>query len=135
VPIATVNGLDNEPAAINGDGVQLYAIAGEHRGAWLLLPRADSSEVDQRPIDGWPGDLRVRATWQAVTDGWELLAAVELPGDTREVALDVLVNETAPGRSRRRGQLVLSGAHGEFVYLRGDRHDAARLLRFTLSDG
>jgi hypothetical protein len=46
----------------------------------------------------------------------------------------VIINETAPGRERRRGQLVLSGARGEFVYLRGDRHDdVARLLRFSLS--
>jgi len=135
VPIAAANVLDNEPAAINGDGVQLYAMAGGNRGAWLLVPRADSSEVDQRAIDGWTGDLRVRATWQIVTDGWELLATIELPDGMREVALDVLVNETAPGRTRRRGQLVLSGARGEFVYLRGDRHEAARLLRFTLPDG
>jgi hypothetical protein len=51
-----------------------------------------------------------------------------------EIGLDVIVNETVSGRARRRGQLVLSGAAGEFVYLRGDRHDPGRLLRFTLLD-
>jgi len=43
------------------------------------------------------------------------------------------VNEIAPGRDRRRGQLVLSGAGGEFVYLRADRHERDRLLQFTLA--
>jgi hypothetical protein len=46
------------------------------------------------------------------------------------IELDVIVNETAPGRERRRGQLVMSGAAGEFAYLAGDRHDPARLLPF-----
>ena len=50
------------------------------------------------------------------------------------IELDVLVNETTAGRVRRRGQLVLSGADGEFVYLRGDRHEPERLLRFSLAD-
>jgi hypothetical protein len=36
---------------------------------------------------------------------------------------------------RRRGQLVMSGAHGEFVYLRGDRHEADRLIPLRISDG
>ena len=50
-----------------------------------------------------------------------------------EIGVDVLVNEIAAGRARRRGQLVLSGARGEFVYLRSDRHDRERLLRFALA--
>jgi hypothetical protein len=57
---------------------------------------------------------------------------VALPSDAPDVGVDVLVNEIGPGRARRRGQLVLSGALGEFVYLRADRHDRERLLRFTL---
>ena len=40
----------------------------------------------------------------------------------------VIINETVRGRGRRRGQLVMSGARGEFVYLRGDRHAADRLV-------
>lgn len=49
------------------------------------------------------------------------------------VDLDVVINETTRERTRRRGQLVLSGANGEFVYLRGDRHDATRLLPLVLT--
>lgn len=135
VPIAAANPLDNEPAAINGDGLQLYVRAGVRRSGWLLVPRADSCEVDHRPVEDWDGDLTVRATWQSIEGGWELLATIGIPDGVREIALDVLVNETSPGRTRRRGQLVLSGAAGEFVYLRGDRHDAARLVRFALPDG
>jgi hypothetical protein len=37
-------------------------------------------------------------------------------------------------RRRRRGQLVLGGAPGEFVYLRGDREERDRLVRFTVLD-
>ncbi len=48
---------------------------------------------------------------------------------------DLIVNERPPERERRRGQLVLSGARGEFVYLRGDRHDLLRswVLRYAPS--
>jgi hypothetical protein len=45
-----------------------------------------------------------------------------------------VVNEMPRGRSRRRGQLVLSGARGEFVYLRGDRHDRWRLVPLRIRD-
>jgi len=49
-------------------------------------------------------------------------------------ALDLIVNERPVGRERRRGQLVLSGARGEFVYLRGDRHDLERLIPIRFID-
>jgi hypothetical protein len=49
-------------------------------------------------------------------------------------ALDVIVNEMPRGRERRRGQLVMSGGAGEFVYLRGDRHDPQRLITLRLAD-
>jgi hypothetical protein len=49
-------------------------------------------------------------------------------------AIDVLVNEKPDNRERRRGQLVLSGSNGEFVYLRGDRQDADRLIPIKLID-
>ena len=51
-----------------------------------------------------------------------------------EVLGDVIINETIPGRERRRGQLVLSGARGEWVYLRGDRQDSSRFFNFAVAD-
>jgi hypothetical protein len=133
VPVDAENPLDNEPAAINGAGVQLYVVAGERKGGWLLVPVADSRDVGVRAIEGWEKGLTVSARWQPTELGYSLVAEVALPSNTTEAALDVIINETAPGRERRRGQLVLSGARGEFVYLRGDRHDVSRLLRFSLS--
>jgi hypothetical protein len=49
-------------------------------------------------------------------------------------ALDVIVNEKPADRFRRRGQLVLCGARGEFVYLRGARHESNRLIPLRLTD-
>jgi hypothetical protein len=56
-------------------------------------------------------------------------------GPAYSVALDVIVNEMGPDRERRRGQLVLSGGAGEFVYLKGDRQSADRLLQFHVGAG
>jgi hypothetical protein len=47
--------------------------------------------------------------------------------------LGVVVNDMAPDRERRRGQLVLGGHAGEFVYLRGDRLAAEDLLDFLIA--
>lgn len=129
-----VNPLDNERAGVNGDGVQLYLEAGESVGGWLLVPQRLSHAVAVQEVEGWSGPLRPAAGWRATEDGYDLRVSIPLPPGMREVALDVLVNEAARGRQRRRGQLVLSGAGGEFVYLRGDRHDRARLLHFSLAD-
>jgi hypothetical protein len=130
----TINPLDNEPAGINGDGIQLYVECGARSGGWLLVPKSGEQHVDAHPVAAWDHGLDVHATWQPTDRGYVLDANVPLSDGSALVSLDLLVNETAPGRERRRGQLVLSGAHGEFVYLRGDRHDALRLLRFTISD-
>jgi hypothetical protein len=134
VPVDAENPLDNEPAAINGDGVQLYVVAGERKGGWLLVPDAASRDVGVRAIEGWDKGLSVSATWEPTESGYALVAEVAFEAGATEAALDVIVNETAPGRERRRGQLVLSGGRGEFVYLRGDRQDLARLLRFNIAN-
>jgi hypothetical protein len=92
------------------------------------------SDVTIHHIAGWADELTVAAHWRETDSGWALSARIVLPPGASQVDLDVIVNEIAPGRARRRGQLVLSGAEGEFVYLRGDRHDPGRLLHFDLAD-
>ncbi|HEY2067271.1 MAG TPA: heparinase II/III family protein [Gemmatimonadaceae bacterium] len=134
VPIDAENALDNEPAAINGDGVQLYVAIDGQRAGWLLVPDPRSADVAMRPIDGWRGDIELHASWRPTNGGYTLAVRIRLPANRHELGLDVIVNEIGPVRDRRRGQLVLSGAAGEFVYLRGDRHDAERLLHFALPD-
>ena len=133
VAVDAENPFDNDPAAIHGDGVQLYLDAGDARGGWLLAPIEGSREVGVRTAEGWPAELVVSAEWQPLGAGYRLVAHVALGPRTRELALDVLVNLAGPARARRRGQLVLSGGRGEFVYLRADRHDRDRLIPFVLA--
>jgi Heparinase II/III-like protein len=132
-----VNPYDNEPADINGDGVQLYVRTADDGGAWVLVPDPDAKAgvVRPRAIDGW-GSLKLgRTAWRRTREGYELRVEIPMREPLQvgsDLGLDLLVNETAPGRERRSGQLILSGPDGEFVYLRGDRHDPARLLHFTV---
>jgi hypothetical protein len=133
------NPYDNEHADINGHGVQLYARAMFDGGAWMIVPEEGESHARVRRIEGWGTLELLDATWERTAEGFRIAARVALPPLPPEfakgaypVSLDVLVNETAPGRERRRGQLVLSGAQGEFVYLRGDRHEPSRLLPFMI---
>ena len=135
VPEGRENPLDNERPEINGDGVQLYIrpADADHVLGWLLVPSAGGNHVRVIPLDPRAAGAPIVARWErtsagyalAVRIGWSILGA---PGADDRVGLDVLVNETTPERERRRGQLVLSGARGEFVYLQGDRHDPTRLL-------
>jgi hypothetical protein len=135
VDIAAENPLDNDPAAIHGDGVQLYVDVGSVAAGWLLVPRPGSSKVGHKPADGWSDALHLDADWQPTADGYLLVARVTVPSGATVLGVDVLVNEIGAGRTRRRGQLAMSGARGEFVYLRSDRHDRERLLRFTFGPG
>jgi hypothetical protein len=144
-PARGENPLDNEHPDTNSDGVQLYVawpIAGRvdewRRGAWLLVPDAECPpSVRTTPLAADAGGA-VRAEWRPQPGGYLLRCAVPLddaPGGPHPLRLDVVVNEIAPDRERRRGQLVLSGGRGEFVYLRGDRQAADRHLLFTVVDG
>jgi hypothetical protein len=131
VALSTDNPLDNEPASINGDSVQFYAIVDDRRSGLLLVP--EGNEVAARAVDGWGSDLEVTAQWRPTASGYHLVAELRIAPNATELSLELVVNETVGGRQRRRGQLVLSGAAGEFVYLRGDRSDATRLLRYSLT--
>ncbi|HEX4935300.1 MAG TPA: hypothetical protein VFV33_19100, partial [Gemmatimonadaceae bacterium] len=132
-PADAVNPYDNEHPDTMGAGMQLYLRSGDQRASWMLVPETGSG-VRVRAIEPAAG-------WGAPTGRW-----AQLPDDTYEVEIDVtlppklerqpldldlIINETTRGRLRRRGQLVLTGAHGEWVYLRGDRHDGRRWIRIV----
>jgi len=140
VPAGAVNPYDNESPDINGDSLQLYLADVSGASGWVLVPEFDATKagkVRARVIDGWLAPRAVRASWRRLEDGYSLRARVRytpLPAMESEIAIGVVVNEKPTGRERRRGQLVLGGAPGEFVYLRGDREDRDRLPRFRLTD-
>ncbi|HWP02939.1 MAG TPA: heparinase II/III family protein [Gemmatimonadaceae bacterium] len=130
------NHLDNEPVEINADGVQLHIMGDRSldnppHHVWLMA-LGEGGEVIIRDIlhDGPVPD--VGAEWQKIDAGYQLLAWIDLLAlgsrDEKRGWLDVLINETVPTRERRRGQLVLSGAAGEWVYIRGPRQDPERYL-------
>ncbi|HVT40127.1 MAG TPA: heparinase II/III family protein [Gemmatimonadaceae bacterium] len=132
-----VNPYDNEHPDVNGHGVQLYVTTPFDAGAWMIVPEPGLATARVRPLVGW-GSLEFRrASARPSSSGYQLRVEIALPNrgemDQYPVALDVLINEMPTGRERRRGQLVLSGAFGEFVYLRGDRHDPARLVSMVLA--
>ena len=129
VPAEARNRYDNEHADTMGAGIQLYVRTADGRGGWMLVPEPGGN-VRTRVLQDWSDlPLTPAARWGESPHGYQMV--VELPLAARgELGLDLLVNESTTGRERRRGQLVLSGARGEFVYLRGDRHDEDRLLRF-----
>ena len=130
------NPFDNEPADTMNAGIQLYVRAQEGSGAWMLVPEAEGPRVRVRQIADWGALFPPVATWRrGGADSYEMRIELTLPpGDSGEYPLDVdvIVNETTSQRQRRRGQLVMSGARGEFVYLRGDRHDPTRLVPLVL---
>ncbi len=132
-----VNRYDNEQPDINGDGLQVYVRIGDAKGAWVLVPDGESDAVRIRSIAGWSELADPRTSWRRTDRGYVVDVAIPLRDrigtEAPQVDLDVIVNETRPDRERRRGQLVLSGAAGEFVYLTGDRHDPDRLLPFRLA--
>lgn len=125
-----VNPYDNETAEINGDSVQLYLRTARGLSGWLLVPDADSPTVRERLIEGWTTPHAIRAAWERTNAGYRITVDLESVPD----AIDVIVNEMPRGRIRRRGQLVMSGARREFVYLRGDRHEAGRLIPVRIAD-
>jgi heparinase II/III-like protein len=133
------NPYDNEPADVNGDGIQLYLLDASGASAWMLVPELASAEegtVRARVIDQWEYPRALRGGWQRRDDGYSVrvrIPAPDLSSHERTFDLGVVVNEMPPTRDRRRGQLVLGGGHGEFVYLRGDREERSRLVTIRLT--
>ncbi|MGH7623272.1 MAG: hypothetical protein ACREMU_13095, partial [Gemmatimonadaceae bacterium] len=110
---------------------QLYVRGDDGLACWMLVPELGGQRVRVRAIEGGSVERPPVARWERAGSGYRL--SIELTGP-RVAALDVLINEMPRSRERRRGQLVLSGAAGEFVYLRGDRHDPDRLLPLRYAD-
>jgi hypothetical protein len=137
VATGATNPYDNEHPDINGHGVQVYLRTPDGSGAWLIVPDSTSARTRTRAIEGWGSLPTAGSSWERTPDGLTVHVTIPLPGtgtpEAYPIALDVIVNESAKGRERRRGQLVLSGAEDEWVYLRGDRHDAERLIDFLLT--
>jgi len=143
-PACETNALDNENPDTNSDGVQLHVIIPASAAAatsseftWVMVPEAGTDRV--RITSRATGAIapKLRASWHVTERGYAIVAAVPRAAFStpdRTFRLGVIVNETSPDRERRRGQLVLGGADGEFVYLRGDRLAADRHLAFVLAD-
>ena len=139
-PADAMNMLDNERADVNSDGVQLLVVPADADATaltWLLVPQLEPS-VRVTPTTPAAAAVALAATWRTRRGGFVItctlprVAVVPSRGAEAMFRLDVAVNERPPGRDRRRGQLLLSGADGGRVYLRGDRMDAARALVIRL---
>ena len=122
--------LDNEPDDIHADGLQLY-LRPDPEGAvfgFLVALADEDGRVRVSPVAGTAARAdMVEGGWRSTETGYAVALRLMLPdwsprgGD--ELAFDLLINETHPGRLRRAGQLVWSGGGG-WVYLRGDRQSA-----------
>jgi hypothetical protein len=114
--------LDNEPADIHSDGVQVYVDRDRWMGV-LAVPELEAGTVRVRPVAGTASfPAAVTGSCRRTAEGYEVL--LRLPtgrawrvGDP--LRFTVTVNEMVPGRERRSGQLALAG--GGWVWLRGDR--------------
>lgn len=129
--------LDNEYPDIHSDGVQLHIWPDTTEAplAWLAVPVESSSEVRTHVPDGARHDVQLDASWHRTPVGYAMdlrvpLSALDSSRDGA-IAMQLAINDMAPGRERRRGQLVLSGGAGEWVYLRGDRESPAHARRFV----
>lgn len=132
-PPRAENPLDNEHPDTNSDGVQLYLGASGGSAAWILVPEPGGG-VRITPRTPAAERAGLSARWRPSAEGWEIRAVLprEFIGGER-FHLDLIVNEIPEGRERRRGQLVLSGGAGEFVYLRGDRQPDSRFIPFRFA--
>lgn len=132
-------GLDNEDPDINSDGVQLHLYVPQGRGlaSWLAVPDG-KGRVRVHAGSGTGADVPLAADWRLTADGYAMSLAIPLAalGARRGsvIGAQVVINDMAPARTRRRGQLVLAGGAGERVYLRGDRESPLVFARFLLSD-
>jgi hypothetical protein len=141
------NLLDNENPDTNSDGIQLHMVLPTLSDAttstrnvdWLIVPDAATDRVRVTARASAEKAPAMHAGWQRTPTGYEVRCSFATADLGVRVGtpfrLGVMVNETSPDRERRRGQLVLGGSEGQFVYLRGDRHSAEDQLAFVIGDG
>jgi hypothetical protein len=142
-PAAPDPELDNDDPDIHSDGVQLYL----HPEGWsepmgrLAVPVPGGEQVRAHRVGGSRRGVPVEATWHTTATGYAMrfrvrLAALREGGrPSHALGVQVVVNDMSAERTRRRGQLVLSGGAGERVYLRGDRESPAHYRRMVLPRG
>jgi len=115
-------GLDNEPADIHSDGVQIYVGRDRWMGV-LAVPELETGTVRVRAVAGTaPCPDAVTGASRRTEEGYEMVLRVPTGAPWRRgdrFGFTVTVNEMVPGRERRSGQLALAG--GGWVWLRGDR--------------
>ncbi len=115
--------LDNESPDINSDGIQCY-VGVEGWSGFLAVPYSDSQTVRTNAVVGTISDrLRAKGWWHSTERGYRILVAIDVGRKLvqgERIPVNLIVNEMYPDRSRRAGQLALSGGGG-WVYLRGDR--------------
>ena len=125
--------LDNEPDLIHADGLQVYLRPPQGAAhGWLVAPDPAGPGLGVRVVQGLAGEAGgVRGAWRRTATGYVVTLALAAAGwppgaNAGPARFDLIVNEMAEGRERRRGQLVWSGGGG-WAYLRGDRQDPSRL--------
>jgi heparinase II/III-like protein len=128
--------LDNEHPDIHSDGVQLHLWSEGWREpvGWLAIPEHGFAGTRVRQTAGGSEAPPLTALSREIAGGYELRFTIPRGALSRTVGVDVLVNETSPDRQRRRGQLVLSGARGDRVYLRGDRQPLEHFILLRLPE-
>ncbi|MEO8879353.1 MAG: heparinase II/III family protein [Gemmatimonadaceae bacterium] len=128
--------LDNEIPDINSDGVQLHLWCDGWRepASWLVIPSRDFSHTRIHRLSGGANAPTLTADSRETIGGYEVRLAIPRDALTPIASIDVLINDMISTRQRRRGQLVLSGARGERIYLRGDRQPLERFLRIQLPE-
>jgi hypothetical protein len=143
-PASDWNPLDNEHPDTNSDGIQLHLVvpsddvaAPDREISWLMVPEPADHRVRIASRPAVDASV-VSAAWNRTSSGYRVRCMLPIAPLGISVGklflLGVIVNETTPDRERRRGQLVLGGVAGEFVYLRGDRLPADRHLPFVITD-
>lgn len=122
--------LDNEPEDTHSDGLQLYWRVDDTVRGFLVIPGAGGA-IRARPLGTVGRDsAAVSGCWKKTAEGYLVTLRLDDPairflGPGARLGFDLLVNEMQPGRLRRSGQLVWSGAGG-WIYLRGDRHELSQ---------